>query len=593
MPRNLNLQSKIESLIVEADRHVHAVGVSVVGSRNGDRNNQESSSAPSAGSYTSPQTARDEPPHPPPKPYDHPQDAQPFLNRNGSGSGHFPERQQDPSFPSSTGQRPYPPPSQQQQQQLSQGSVPTFRTSPQPFSRVNESAVDDFDANGPVSGPNNGRGQFSSSESGGQSLGGPVVGGPRRESNAGPSRLQDPPPSHWQQQPTTSHYQTPYQQYPVQMRPPIPSESTYPPQDLPPQGGRHQLTGEPSYPAGHKPSYSAEHKPSYSADHKSSYSAGPSHWQNPPVVMRPPDSPESRYPPSQGGSHPNGESSYASGPSHLQSPPVVMRPPVSSESGYYPSQDGSQPKGNSPYSAGSSHLQSPPSDRYTTPPRPLGPPETGRYPSQEPPPSGGRHPGDLSSGGYPSHEPPPPSGRHPGDPSSGGYPSHEPPPPGGRHPGDPSSGGYPPHEPPMSQWQNHPQERYQVPPPPPPLLGGGHGTNPSHLQPPNHTGLNGSSESGRYPSQDSHSLDGRHRSSFSESTTGAPSHWNNPTTNRYSGVSETTTATSEGMTRAREGSYNNQSIHSWGDHHPDDSPPAYVLMGNSDPIVSDTGPSLH
>ena len=53
--------------------------------------------------------------------------------------------------------------------------------------------------------PNNGTGQFGSSESGGQSLGGPVVDGRRRdtsfsESKAGPSRFQDqPPPSQWQE----------------------------------------------------------------------------------------------------------------------------------------------------------------------------------------------------------------------------------------------------------------------------------------------------------------------------------------------------------------------------------------------------------
>ena len=66
------------------------------------------------------------------------------------------------------------------------------------------------------------------------------------ESNAGPSRFHDqPPPSQWQQQqqPTPSQLQNSYQ-YPVHMRPPIPSESGYPPQDPLPQDGRKHLASE-------------------------------------------------------------------------------------------------------------------------------------------------------------------------------------------------------------------------------------------------------------------------------------------------------------------------------------------------------------
>jgi hypothetical protein len=558
MPRNPQLQSKIESLIMDADRSVNAVGLSVAGSRNSDRIIQESSNVPSAGSYTSPQTAHEQspPPHPPAKP-----------PRQGS------------SFPASSG-RPYAPPSNQQQlfqgavnSRVNEGSVDDFgangansgrgQSSGRPYalsnqqqlsqgavnSRVNEGSVDDFGANG----ANSGRGQFpipavntrptglsesggqyGSSESSGHSLREPVVGGRLRDTsfsesiNAGPSRLQDPPPtSHWQQQqPTTSHYQNPYQ-YPVQMRPPMPSE--YPPQDPPSQGGR-------------------QHEPSYSADHKSSYSAGPSHWQNQPVIMRPP---ESGYPPTQGGSHLNGDSSYSAGPSHLQSSPVVMRPLVSSESAYPPSQGGSHLNGHSSYSAGPSHLQSPPSDRFTTPPRPPPPPEFGRYPSQDPPPLGGRHPSDSSSGGYPSHDPP------------------------------------------TSHWQNNPSDRFPPPPPPalPPTLSGRHGNPPLHLQGPINTG---SSESGGYPSQEP-PLNVRHRtggSSFSESTT---SHWTPPPPNRFSNDSESTNVTSdETIRRAREGSFINQTMNSWrGGNNPDDCPPAYALMGNPESLVSDTGPSLH
>ena len=606
MPRNLHLQSKIENFIMEADRHVNAVGLSVVGSRNSDRNIQESSNAPSAGYYNSPQTFHEESPHPSQKPqsqpHDRSQNTQPFRG----GNGHFPDRQ-NPSFPPSLG-RPYAPPSHQQQ--LSQGTVNSSRTSPssQQFSRVNEGAVDDFGANGPIPSPNSGRGQFGSSESSGHSLGGPVVGGLRRdsslsESKAGPSQLQDSPTSHWQ-----NSYQSP-----VQMRPPVSSEPGYPPHDPPSQGGRHHLTSEPSYSAGQKSSYSAgqpywqnppvimrppvssesKYPPSQGGSHLNgdSYSAGPSHMQSPPIVMRPPVSSDG-YPPSQGGSHPNedssypvgplhmqsppivmrppvssdgyphshggshlnDDSSYSVGPSHLQSPPVIMRQPVSSESGYPPSQGGSHPNGKSSYSAGSSHLQSSPSDRFTTPPRPSGPPESGRYTLQDPPSLGGRHHGDSSSGGYPSHDPP------------------------------------------TSHWQNHPSDRFPMPPPPPPALpppsDGRHG-NPLHLQGPVNTGPNSPPESGGYSPQDS-PLDGRHRtgSSFSETTTGA-SHWT-PTTNRFSDVSESTTVTSEGMMRTREDPYNNQSMSSWGgSDHPNDSPPAYVLMGNPESLVPDTGPSLH
>ena len=468
MPRNVHLQSKIESFIVEADRYVNAVGLSFGGARNGDRNVPESPTAPSIGPYTSSPTGQ-EPPHPPPKPQDRPQNGQPFR----SGNGQFPEGS---SFPPSSG-RPYGPSSHQQPQ----------------LSRVTEGAVDDF---GVVPGPSNGRGQFGASESGGQSLGVPVVGGRRHDtsdSNAGPSRLQDPSaPSHWQPTTSQSQWQNPYQ-YPVHMRPPISSESGYPPQDPPSQGGRRQPTSE-------------------------SYSAGPSQWQNQPVVMRPPVSSESAYPPSQGGSNLLSNPSYSAGPSSLQSPP---RPVVSSDSGYFPQQGGSQLNGNSSYSAGPSHLQSSPSDRYTTPTRPPVPPVSGRYALHDPP-LGGRHPNDSSSGGYTSHDPP------------------------------------------TSQWQNHPSERFQVPPPPPALPSQG----PSNASNP-------------YSSQAA-PLDVRQRpgGSPSESITGT-SQWT-PATNRFSSTSQSTSVNSEG--RGGEGSYTNQSMHSWGSE-PEESPPAYVFMDNSE----DTG----
>ena len=84
-----------------------------------------------------------------------------------------------------------------QQQLPSQGSVNPARTSPPPqYTRVTEGAMYEF---GSIPDPNNGTGKFGSSESGGQSLGGPVVDGRRRdtsfsESKAGPSRFQDQPP---------------------------------------------------------------------------------------------------------------------------------------------------------------------------------------------------------------------------------------------------------------------------------------------------------------------------------------------------------------------------------------------------------------
>ena len=158
MPRNVPLQNKIESFIVEADRHVHAVGLSVVGSRNGDR----LGNTPSARTYNASPTSQEAPYQPP-----IPQNAQPFRSGNG------PQRQ-DSSFQPLSSYQYAPPP---QQQQPSQGSVNPTRTSPpSQYSRVTEGAVDEF---GAASNPNNGRGQFGTSESGGPSLGGPVVDGHR------------------------------------------------------------------------------------------------------------------------------------------------------------------------------------------------------------------------------------------------------------------------------------------------------------------------------------------------------------------------------------------------------------------------------
>jgi hypothetical protein len=467
MPRNIPLQNKIESFIVEADRHVNAVGLSVVGSRNSDRNIQETSPAPSAGPYSASPTHE-----------------QPFR----SGNGQYPERQ-DSSYQPSSGYQ-YSPP--HQQQQPSQGSVIPLRTSPSSQ-------------------------QVGSSESGGQSLGVPVVDGRRRdasfsESSAGPSRFQDQPPSsQWQQQqqqqqPTSSQWQNSYQQYPVHMRPP--TESAYPPQDPPSQGGRNHPTSESSYPTGPQ-------------------------WQNKPVIMRPPGSSDG-YPSSQSGSNLNGNSSYSAGPSHtMQSPP---RPPVSSDPGYPPSQGGGNLNGNSSYSAGPSHVQNPP-----RPPIPS-------FPSQG---------GSSQNGGNSSY-------------SSG--PSHL---------QSTTSDRYPSHDQPPSHWQNHPSDRFPMGPPPlqPPL----HPGNSLHAQGPINTGPSNSSQA---PPLDIRQRTGG--SSYSESTN---SQWNS-SPSRFSGGSETTAATTEGMTRAREGSFNSQQMNSWdgsGHGHPDDSPPAYVLMGHPGSVVPDTG----
>ena len=477
MPRNIPLQNKIESFIVEADRHVHAVGLSVVGSRNGDRN------PPSTRPYNASPTSQEAPYQPP-----IPQNPQPFHSGNG------PQRQ-DSSFQPSSGYQ-YAPPSQQPQP--SQGSVNPARTSPpSQYSRVTEGAVDEF---GTVPNPNNQRGQFGSSESGGQSLGGPVVDGRRRdasfsESTAGPSRFQDqPPPSQWQQQqPTPSQWQNSYQ-YPVHMRPPIPSESGYSPQDPPSQGERKHLNSESSYPAGPQ-------------------------WQTRPVILRPPGSSDG-YPPSQSGSSLNDNSSYSAGPSHGQSPP---RPPVSSEKGYPPpTQGGGNLNGNSSYSAGPSHVQSPPRPPVST------------FPSQG---------GSNQNGGNSSYSTGPSHLQNPG-----GYPSHDPPP---------------------SHWQNHPSDRYPMGPPPPQPPLGGHPGNSLHPQRPINSGPNISSGA----------------SSYSESTN---SQWT-PTPHRYSGGSESTAVTSDGMSRPRDGTFSNNNNQPWNGRSgpdPDESPPAYAIMGST---VSDTG----
>ena len=187
MPRNIPLRNKIESYIAEADRHVNAVGLSVAGSRNGDRN------TPSGSTYYALPTSQETKYQPP-----IPHNARPFHSVNS------PQRQNSSFQPSSGFQ--FTPPSQQQLP--SQGSVnPTRTSSPPQYSKVTEGVVFKF---GTIPNPNNGTGQFGLSESGGQSLGGPVVDGRRRdtpisESKAGPSRFQDqPPPSQWQetQQPT-------------------------------------------------------------------------------------------------------------------------------------------------------------------------------------------------------------------------------------------------------------------------------------------------------------------------------------------------------------------------------------------------------
>ena len=189
-------------------------------------------------------------------------------------------------------------------------------------------------------------------------------------------------------------------------------------------------------------------------------------------------------------------------------------------------------------------MQNPTSDRYTTPPRPPGPPESVRYALQDPPPLGGRYPNESSSGGYPLHDPPP------------------------------------------SHWQGHPSDRFPMQPPPalqPPS--GGHPGNPIHPQGPINTGP---SNSGGYPSQVS-PLDVRHRtagSSFSESSN---SQWTQTSTNRFSGGSESTSVSSNGMTRPREGAYNGQSMNSWGGNVVEESPPAYEIESNLGSTVPDTG----
>ena len=506
MPRNVQLQSKIESFIVEADRHVNAVGLSVAGSRN-DRSNRDSTDAPSSsGSNNSPLAGPEEPPHPPPNPQ--------------SQSQPQPQPQPQPVYDHASYSQNVPP---------SRGGNSRFPE--RQLSRVDEDNVDEFGTNG-IPRSNSGRGQFTTSavntrppES---SLRDPAVGGRRRdssvsESSVGPSHLHDP--SHWQQ-PATSHYQYPY--------PPGPSS----------QSGRP--------PTGDSP-----------------YSAGPSHWQTAPIIMRPPlESPgyPPQDPPPHGGRHPTDDSPYSAGPSHWQTAPVVMRPPP--ESGYPPQEPPSPHRlnGNSSYSTAPSHLQSTTSDR---PPRP---PEPGRYPSQDPPPPlGGRRESTSLTG--PTHWQDRPSAVN------------------SRPPNNPSElGGYRSHDPTTSHWQNHPSDRLPIVPPPPRApLGGRHG-NPLHLQGPQH----GSYESsGGY--LDSH-LDGRQRGSFSESPTG-------PSNRFSSSVSESTVTTaSDGMTRARGegggggggGGFNNQSMNTWGgDSNPDDSPPAYVLMGHPESLVPDTGPSLH
>ena len=186
MPRNIPLRNKIESYIAEADRHVNAVGLSVAEYRNGGRNTL------SGRTYNALPTSQETPYQPP-----IPHIARPFHSVNS------PQRQNSSFQPSWVYQF-----APSQQQLSSQGSVNPARTSPLPqYTRVTEGAMYEF---GAVPDPNNGTGQFGSSESGGQSLGGPVVDGRRRdtsfsESKAGPSRFQDqPPPSQWQetQQPT-------------------------------------------------------------------------------------------------------------------------------------------------------------------------------------------------------------------------------------------------------------------------------------------------------------------------------------------------------------------------------------------------------
>ena len=528
MPRNVQLQSKIESLVVEADRDVHAVGLSGVGSRSSDRTSQD----PPAGSNNPPQTNRGGPPQPPPKPQSQPQQTSYPQNVQPS---HFPESQGSSLQPSSS--QPYPP---SHQPPLSQGNSNPFRTSPRSqLHRVDEDVVDEFGTNGGIPRSNSGRAQFASPPSVNtrQPTGpDPALGGRRRDSsvseaNPGPSHLQDP---QWQQ-PAASQW------------------NPYPYPDHPSQGGRHQTTG----------------------NFDPQYSAGPSQWHpQQPVIMRPPPDPgypPQDPPPSQGGHHLTSNSSYSAGhPSHY---PVIMRPPVSEypPQDLPPSQGARHLNGDHPsYSAGPSQVRnSPPSDR----PRP---PESGGggYPSQDAPHLGGRHNSTSMTG------PPQQQQQHWQDrPTTANT----------RPPNSSEVSGYRPHDPPTSNWQNHPSDR----PPPPPTVSGHHG-NPLHG--PINTGPHSPSDTGGYHPQDSPSSDGRHRGpSFSTGPPGPSSSSHHWPSNRYSGVSESTNGTSEGMSRARgDGVYNNHSMHTWGGgsstSDADDSPPAYMLMGNPESLVSDTGP---
>ena len=493
-------------------------------------------------------------PQPPPKPLPNLNNA----NYHHNGNGHFPDRA-DPAFPPSSGHRPYAP---AHQPQLPQGTV-------------------------------NPHGGYPSQD--------PSSGGRRptiSESTAGPSHSHGPPPSdRFLTSPggrrltmdstfseSMAHFQGPPSDRsptsPVQTRPPGSSESVGYAFSQPSIDGRN---------------------------HNPSFSEGTSHPQDP-IKTRPPGSSDpggyGLQDPRSLGRHPH---KADEGTSYWQRPPsdqfpIPARPPGSSGSEKYQdssSLGGRHPTNNPSFSAGSLYWQSPHPD-------PPGPSDSKRY--QDPPPSsGGRHPtSDPSFSAGSSHwqnAPPPPPGSSGGRYRNGSSPFSE----GTSHwqnplprpPGE--SERYPPPNPPnpyssggphrfsdasgSSHSPNSASDRFPIPPPPPPLSEPGRFA----LQDKSHSEgryLNDNSSGKRQgpiimaPSgqtggyEDPRSSGGHHLNGDSSSMAGT-SQW---ATNQFNGGSQPPVP-SEGITRARQGSYSHHPMTSWGDptcNNPDDSPPAYV-----------------